>query len=120
MDFGPTCHSPVTFDPPAPNLRSHALTGRVVSVDHYGNVITNLLASSWLGQTRVDQAVTLRIHEQATHSALRVETYGQAEPGQIVCLVGSHGYLEIACVQGNAAEQLQLRSGSHIAIDLGG
>ena len=38
-----------------------------------------------------------------------VATYGQANPGDLVALIGSSGWLEIACVQGDARHELGLK-----------
>jgi hypothetical protein len=40
-----------------------------------------------------------------------VRTYGDVPPGNFLALIGSHGYLEIACAQGNAAQRLGLGAG---------
>ena len=43
-------------------------------------------------------------------------TYGETPPGEFTALVGSHGYLEIASVQGNAARRLTVGTGRSMAV----
>ncbi len=69
-------------------------SARVVHVDRYGNLVTNVPAAALagVGAVRVGgQVVPLR------------RTYGDAPPGGLVALVGSYGLLEVAKNGGDAA-----------------
>jgi len=90
------------------------LIGEVLHIDGFGNIITNIS----------DQEMRL-IHLEKTCSVevgdrqLRLEigkTYGHSKLHQPLALVGSHGYLEIAVNQGNAAETLGTKVGDRIRI----
>ncbi|HET9930517.1 MAG TPA: SAM-dependent chlorinase/fluorinase, partial [Polyangiaceae bacterium] len=83
-----------------PKRAPDELVGRVVAVDHFGNLITDLPAK-WLqgGFVRVEASGrTLEI----------VATYSEAEVGECVALVSSFETLEIAVRNGNAAVALGL------------
>ena len=43
-------------------------------------------------------------------------TYAQAAPGEFLALEGSHGFLEIACAQDNAARRL--KAGVGLAVEI--
>ena len=46
----------------------------------------------------------------------RVATYGEAEPGVLVALIGSSGRLEIAIVNGSAAVRLGVEVGEPVEV----
>ena len=81
---------------PTPTLDAGVVTGEVVYVDHYGNLVTNIPA----GMLPPDAAVEIsgfRIEGLSAH-------YDTAK--SLVALVGSHDTLEIARPGGNAAGAL--------------
>ena len=45
-----------------------------------------------------------------------VESYGNCQPGELVALVDSEGYLEVARVNGNAAAVLGVRIGDPVEV----
>jgi hypothetical protein len=49
-----------------------------------------------------------------------VRTYGEAAPGDLVALVSSAGLLEVAVVQGNAADRLQVGVGAPVTVRTSG
>lgn len=83
-------------------------TPRIVHVDGYGNLISNVSAAA-IGAARAvvvgDRTVPIR------------GTYGDVPHGEPVAVVGSHGRLEIAVHGGNAAVTLGLRRGAAIRLD---
>lgn len=68
---------------------------RVVHVDRYGNLITDVPAA------RLPGVHAVRI---GGHTARVVSTYGDAAPGALIALVGSFGRLEVAQTCGDAAK----------------
>lgn len=80
---------------------------RVVHVDGYGNLITNVGAASVQG---------VRAVQVAGRSVPVHATYGDVPPGSTVAVVGSYGLLEIAIHGGNAAVTLGLQRGAPIAL----
>jgi S-adenosylmethionine hydrolase len=71
---------------------------RVVHVDHFGNLITNVAAATLTGVAGVEVG--------GTAIALG-GTYCDVAPGELLALIGSAGLLEIACNQGSAAARLR-------------
>lgn len=83
---------------------------RVVHVDHFGNLITNLPAAAVQGLAAVEVGGrTVPVHG----------TYRDVPAGQPLALVGSHGLLEIAVHGGNAAMTLGLQRGAPIGLVAG-
>lgn len=98
-DLGPPLADPAVELPPSPP--------RVEIVDHFGNLITNL---DWRVD-RGDPGVELRGRR------LRwVRTYGEAQPGECVALLGSFGTVEIAVRDGSAARELRVAPGELLRI----
>jgi S-adenosylmethionine hydrolase len=75
-----------------------SISGEVVIVDRFGNLITNIPADILSPDT------TVRLPNGANPRL--VKTYGEGEPGELVALIGSSGRLEIAVVNGSAARRL--------------
>jgi S-adenosylmethionine hydrolase len=80
---------------------------RVVHVDGYGNLITNVPAERLASVQRV---------VVAGRDVPLVRTYGEAPAGALVALVGSYGLLEVAQNGGNAA--MATGSGRGASIEL--
>ncbi|HEX8983890.1 MAG TPA: SAM-dependent chlorinase/fluorinase, partial [Bryobacteraceae bacterium] len=84
--------------------------GAVLTVDHFGNLITNF---------HIDEFAALKTRPfalscgQAALAELS-ETFAAGEPGEPVLVVGSSGYLEIALNQGSAAKALGCEAGAPV------
>ncbi|MEI7554961.1 SAM-dependent chlorinase/fluorinase [Candidatus Chlorohelix sp.] len=80
------------------------LKGRVLHIDHFGNVISNIRREhlSHLGQKALITYARISVPGQLLATGIR-ETYGIAQKGEIIALFGSGGYLEIAQVNEQAA-----------------
>jgi S-adenosyl-L-methionine hydrolase (adenosine-forming) len=109
-ELGPAVSSWVQLPTAAPQQTRDALTGEVVFVDHFGNLITNIPAA-WvtkLGAVVVGEETVTRW----------VRTYADAEPGTMVALISSTGHLEIAVAQGHAARRLGVAVGTPVTVRL--
>lgn len=109
--------------PPAPalhqllnrqlRLQDHRITGHVVHVDHYGNLITNISRSA--------VEVVGRGRPPAVHFAREtvrdlLPHFAAAEPGAAVCTFNSRDCLCIGIGQGHAAELLGLYYDSQVDV----
>lgn len=119
---------------PSPDLAyaDNLLTGEVLYIDHFGNVITSIGELAWKDDHTVlvfdavfDRSLPgLQIPATATvkypgGSLDGIKpTYGQTEPGEPLALISSSGYLEIAVNQGSAAAALRLNVGDTINITI--
>lgn len=84
------------------------LLGRVVHIDRFGNVITYIPEAL----TRGGQMLTIELGGRTLQGL--ATTYG-AGVGLVV-LIGSHGHLEIAVRDGNAAELLGVKVGDEVQV----
>lgn len=97
-----------------PVTEGDRITGRVVEVDHYGNLITNVPAES-LGDAPRDERLRITLGEHETFGLWR--TYGEQPPQTLVALVGSGGLVELAIVNGSAAQMLAAHVGDAVSLD---
>lgn len=101
-------HEPVQRVVPRPTRGSDSVSGRVIVVDHFGNLITNV-PGAWIRDPGAVVEIggrTLRI----------VSTYTSANPGECVGIVSSFDTLEIARRDGSAAEALKLGAGTTVKV----
>lgn len=96
----------------APEVREGHIAGVIVTVDAFGNLISNIDGS--LLETFRNPVAHLAGHAFELHS-----TYGRVEPGQYLALVNSFGVLEIARAEGSAAEGLGSERGAPITVTEG-
>ncbi len=103
--LGEPLPEPVRRRTPQPRrLADGSLDGEVLTIDRFGNVMTNLVARHAAFVRAADQTVRV------------VRTYGDASPGELVALVGSSGFIELAVRDGNAARQCCLERGARVVL----
>lgn len=93
---------------PLPHQQGAELEGCILHVDHFGNLITNIREEDLQGRTG-----EFRLAGQ-TLPGLR-DNY-QAGEGQLVALVGSNGWVEIALPGGSAAKLLGAGVGDPVRV----
>ncbi len=111
--FGPRVTDPVALNFPDPVFTPAAIKGEIIRVDRFGNLVSNVPAAdltAWLGRDRLHLRVGSLLFQGLS------QTYTDAAPGEFLALTGSHGFLEIACAQGDAARRLQAAVGLPLEI----
>ncbi|MEM1597293.1 MAG: S-adenosyl-l-methionine hydroxide adenosyltransferase family protein [Pyrobaculum sp.] len=96
---------------PRPVYKDGVLYAKAIYVDRFGNVYTSV------EEAPASPGDVLCV--EAKGSVLRakyVETYGKAKPGELVALINSEGYLELAVVMGSASASYGLRPGDELKI----
>lgn len=108
---GPLTHLAVPS--PIPGVVSEAdhFVGNVLTVDHFGNLVTSLRGAEVLPAS----GAPFRVH-LAGRWLRSVRTFADAEPGELVALVGSFDAVEIAVRDGSAAELLQPTPGASVKL----
>lgn len=114
----------IQLDLPPWNREGQVLTGHIQAIDHFGNAITTIPGSAVLGYIWNLRVWNLRVGVAASLAEQYgpipgCKTYADSSPGSLMALIGSHGYVEIACNQGNAQQQLGLAVGDAVQIVLG-
>jgi S-adenosylmethionine hydrolase len=111
VDLGPAVSDWTHLSLPQSRFNTNGILGEVVIVDRFGNLLTNITVNEIPSQAAVQ--IDGRI------GAKPVKTYGDAEPGTLVALIGSAGRLEIAVVNGSAADRLCLGLGAAVEFRCG-
>jgi S-adenosyl-L-methionine hydrolase (adenosine-forming) len=93
---------------PIPGDYSGQLQGCIQAIDHFGNLITNIPGHLVSGRSWQIQVGNTRYPHHTT--------YAEGEPGAIIALIGSHGWVEIAVNQGSAHQQLAMGWGSAVTL----
>jgi S-adenosylmethionine hydrolase len=100
---------------PRPKPAGAVLKGIVLKVDKFGNLVTNitprelpslLAAGSLPFRLQVGKVEVTRLHT----------AYAQGAPGEIFAILGSMGYLEIACNRGSAAQVAGAGRGAEVSV----
>lgn len=94
----------------ASKIGGHPVSGSVVTVDHFGNLITDIDAR------RLEGIEAPRVTIAGRVLTLR-HTYGEARPGELLALVNAFGVLEIAEREGNAAVTLKVGRGASVVVE---
>jgi S-adenosylmethionine hydrolase len=86
------------------------LVGEVLSVDNFGNLITNIRPKDL-----TQGPITIQTGSRLIRTVVR--TYGEGEG--LLAMVGSSGYIEIALKNGNAARLLSVHVGDEVHVSGG-
>ena len=98
---------PSWVDDPAVETRS--VSGVVITIDHFGNLITNIDAA-------LIERFRLPLVHAGNHSFALLRTYGDTRPGEYLALINSFGVVEIARAEGSAADGLGLSRGAPVVV----
>ena len=95
---------------PQPDPLDKGWSGEVIHIDHFGNVATNIRANHLLAFN----SFHIKLND---HTIDRfINSYGDAEEGDLIALIDSSGYLSLAVVNGRAADVLETQSGDTLEV----
>lgn len=97
---------------PRPAVDDDRITGEVLRVDRFGNLITNIDRKTF--DRLAGGAVEVRIEGHAVPKV--VSTYADASNGELCALFGSTDHLEVASNGGSAASALALTRGARVTV----
>lgn len=111
---------------PAPVRSGPVLQGEVIHVDRFGNAISNLTRAelvafadaAGLGALRVRVGTALGTSVRRVGMVGMVGCYADAPTGAAIALLGSGDVLEVAVVNGHAAELLALEVGTVLQVEV--
>ena len=115
MSLGKSIKSFQTIDLPRSAVTGSILTGQVVRVDRFGNLITNIDRRAF-EQFAAGGSIAVTIGERDVPRI--VATYAEAPAGELCALFGSTDHLEVAINAGDAARTLSLGRGAPAAVRL--
>ena len=92
-----------------PDVSPSRITGVIVTVDTFGNLISNIEAG-------LLDAFNQPVAEIGGHQIPMQTTYGRVQPGDYLALVNSFGVVEVARAEGSAADGLGSARGAPLVI----
>jgi S-adenosylmethionine hydrolase len=105
--IGPPVESPVRLEEPSASWADAALIGEVVSLDRFGNLVTNLPGTSLSTDCEV---------EIAGRAIPVVGTYGEVPAGSVGAVINSDGRVEVAARERSAADLLSAGVGTRVSL----
>ncbi|TET31283.1 MAG: hypothetical protein E3J72_22780 [Planctomycetota bacterium] len=115
--LGPTVAGRVRLEIPRATFDSKTgITGEVVFVDHFGNLVTNISRVEIEKRLTSKSAKDIRFEIAEKNGTGLSRTYSDDKPGKLLALIGSMDLLEIAVNQGNAVEILDTGKGEKVRV----
>ena len=109
-DLGSRFNNPIMLPLPRPVHTSSGWDAHITIVDTFGNITLDLRAD----QVEAKDGVQFLIKGRRINGM--VESYGRWERGELIALVDSEGFIEIAVVNGSAARDLQAAVGDTVQV----
>jgi S-adenosylmethionine hydrolase len=108
----PMVKDPVLVEEPFAD-RKGKIRIRIIHIDHFGNIITELHRNHLKDGLKVRSVKT-------TANVIKVvsSSYQEVREGEALAIWGSNGFLEISVNQGDAAKSLKYTIGDSIEVDL--
>jgi S-adenosylmethionine hydrolase len=113
-EFGPEIREATEGEFAKVTRKNDVLTGEVLHVDGFGNIITNINQRE-LAQNRAKGEVNVEL----AGNKLKLKfcnAYGEIKPQEPLILIGSHGFLEISINQGSAAQKFKIKAGDTVTV----
>ncbi len=90
-----------------------AVIGRILHIDNFGNIISNISFEET--NFSFDKLINVKLANRINKLRL-AKTYADAKSHEAIVLPGSHGFLEIAENLGNASERFKVKAGDYISV----
>ena len=94
--------------------KRNMLTGEVLHIDGFGNLITNFREEE-LDSMDIKETVNIKIKNHKLRLKLS-KAYADVKKKEAVALFGSHGFLEVSVNQGNAGTAFEAKRGDKITL----
>ena len=111
-ELGPAITDPVRLVMPKPEKTASGWRAHITVIDVFGNLTTDLPATSL---TR-EENILFRLRGREVRGL--VASYGHNNPGDLIALVDSENCIEIAVVNGSAAQTLGAQTGDIVEVIL--
>lgn len=108
-ELGPSIEEIVPSWVEEPSVTGEQVSGVIITIDHFGNLITNI-------EGELLQRFARPIVRTGGHAFPVRRTYGDVRPGEFLALINSFGVLEIARAEQSAAEALGLGRGAPVVV----
>jgi hypothetical protein len=114
-DIGPIITDFVDLDFGKFKIYEKSATGKVVYIDRFGNIITNIKGGKLKNVLDFDNKINVLIGKK-TFIVKYIKSYDFVKKGQMLATIGSSNKLEIAINQGNAGKKLDVKIDDDIKI----
>ena len=94
----------------------HKITGEIVAIDYFGNLLTNVPEKELYGLVHGNDLSGLEVIVRNITIYGIQKAYTQEDPGNLLAIIGSRGFMEIAVNQGNAATNLDAETGDKVVV----
>jgi S-adenosylmethionine hydrolase len=108
--MGTPVKDPIRLVMPQPVRTERGWQGQVVLIDIFGNIATNLSGDL------IKNKPNVLIHIGGERIQGLVKSYGERTPGDVVALVDSENFLEVAVVNGNGAQKIEATIGDPVEL----
>lgn len=98
----------VKLDLPKCTQKDDSVMGCIQYIDRFGNLVTNIPQSYVKGNNWSVEIKARKIKAR--------ETYSDVKLGELIALIGSHGWVEVAVNSGNAKLELNVDNGCQVRI----
>ena len=112
--FGPPVDIPVRIPVHEPVWRGAQLVGEIVSVDRFGNLISNITRRHMEEARVVIGGRSLQIHISTYRVERLVGCYSEGDTGRPFALINSNGLVEIFVKEGSAASTMGVGRGQRV------
>jgi len=113
--IGPVIKDFINLDFGNFEINNETAKGKVIYIDRFGNIITNINGFALKQVLSLDKKILLFIGKKKFEIPF-VKSYNFVKPGNLLATISSSNYLEIALNQGDAAEKLVVKPDSEIKI----
>ena len=121
-----------SFPVPELSFARQRLSGEVMHIDHFGNIITSIGAFQWTSDEALQLSAVwgqeipplqlsagdanITIHSHTVHGISHA--YHEVAPGEILAQIDSNGFLEIGANQDSVAARLDVQLGDKVMLRL--
>src|SRR5206468_7789727 len=90
-------------------IDEHTIGGRIIHIDRFGNCATNVTQGN-LSAKGISASWTIKLNGQEINSFRRF--FSEGEKGNVFCVTGSAGFLELSARNASAAQILGITAGA--------
>jgi hypothetical protein len=109
--FGKVIKKWVSLELAQPRIKADIIFGEILHIDNFGNLITNIPTEMF----ERNEEIQVAIKNMTFETKIR-ESYGEVKRGELIVLVGSSSFLEIAKNQESATKYFDAKEGVEIRI----
>ena len=115
-ELGPEISEYVLPEFADPRVLDGVLLGKILHIDNFGNVISNLTAGD-LQRINLGENRAFFVEVEGNKVELKLcAAYGAVSTRTMLAIIGSSGFLEFSINQGNASEALDARLGASVRV----